>query len=193
MKRGRFLIAGLAAAGIMPLPATAQQSPRQSADKANTGGLSHAVAIDLVARDHYFLLAQHRSHSSHASHASHASHRSSSSGSSSPRVSPPPPPPRPAPTPTPSSRNSRSTPPSSVLPSSPSTAPRQSLVDDPFKATVIRVQQGLRAYGYYRGALDGAVGPETRAALVRFQTDYDLKVTGTVTPEVLDALDISSP
>lgn len=49
---------------------------------------------------------------------------------------------------------------------------------------------GLMAYGYYDGPPDGIVGPKTRDALNRFQTDYGLKVTGTITPEVLDAFRI---
>jgi peptidoglycan hydrolase-like protein with peptidoglycan-binding domain len=46
------------------------------------------------------------------------------------------------------------------------------------------------AYGYYDGDVDCLVGPITRAALRRFQTDFNLKVTGTITPEVLDAFKI---
>lgn len=76
-----------------------------------------------------------------------------------------------------------------MLPSSPAIAPAsQSAV----KSIVMRVQLGLQAYGYYNGAIDGIVGKGTRAALVRFQTDYNLKVTGTITPEVLDAFKISA-
>ncbi|MCD2317224.1 peptidoglycan-binding protein [Sphingomonas sp. IC-11] len=52
------------------------------------------------------------------------------------------------------------------------------------------MQIGLQAQGYYHGALDGVVGKETRAALVKFQTDRGFSVTGTITPEVLDALRI---
>ena len=186
MKKRRFLISGLAAAGIVPFSAASDRAAGQSADNSD-GVPTDSAAIDQFAGDHFFQLAQHRSHSSHGSH---RSHRSSSSSSSVPRATPPAP--RPTPTPTPSSRNSRSTPPSSVLPSSSAISPRQSQSGDAFTTTVRRVQEGLRAFGYYRGAIDGIVGPETRAALVRFQTDYDLSVTGTVTPEVLDALGISS-
>ena len=53
-----------------------------------------------------------------------------------------------------------------------------------------RVQSGLKAYGYYTGGIDGQVGPETRAALLRLQSDFGLKQTGTITPEVLKALSI---
>jgi His-Xaa-Ser repeat protein HxsA len=55
---------------------------------------------------------------------------------------------------------------------------------------VRKVQAGLKAYGYYDGDLDAIVGPKTREALRRFQSDYGLQVTGTITPEVLDAFKI---
>lgn len=104
-----------------------------------------------------------------------------------PSYSPPPPPPPPA------RRNpSDSTAPQSVLPRS-STAPEPlSKRDEKFTEIVKRVQAGLYAYGYYTGTLDGVVGPETRAAITKFQTDHSLSVTGTVTPEVLDALGIQA-
>ena len=99
------------------------------------------------------------------------------------------------PTPTPAPRNERSTPPSSILPSSPAIAP-QTFYSEPsarqIRDIVMRVQLSLKAYGYYDGDIDGTVGPKTRDALKRFQTDYGLKVTGTITPEVLDAFKIST-
>jgi peptidoglycan hydrolase-like protein with peptidoglycan-binding domain len=55
---------------------------------------------------------------------------------------------------------------------------------------VKQVQRGLISYGYYDGTDDGIVGPKTKAALEKFQGDWGLKVTGTITPEVLKALDI---
>ena len=103
-------------------------------------------------------------------------------------------------TPAPSKRNDRSTPPSSILPSSPATAPQpfyssgSSEDSGPSRSqveeVVRKVQIGLMAYGYYDGKLDGMVGPKTRAALTRFQGDFNLNVTGTITPEVLDAFKI---
>ncbi|WP_222926955.1 His-Xaa-Ser repeat protein HxsA [Sphingomonas gilva] len=152
--------------------------------------------VQRFAQDHRFLLAQHRSHSSHASH---SSHRSGSSGRVRAPVYTPParkmPKATPTPSPRPSSRNTRSTPPSSVLPSSPAIAPSRlfsSPSNDAISSVVRRVQLGLQSYGYYHGAIDGVVGKDTRAALVRFQTDFSLKVTGTITPEVLDAFKIAA-
>ena len=54
----------------------------------------------------------------------------------------------------------------------------------------MRVQLALRAYGYYSGAIDGVVGPETKTSLMKMQKDYKIPVTGTITPEVIDALNI---
>lgn len=192
MKAKRFLISSLVLAGILPadqsratLPIPSPSGPDPDDDE----------IVRKFAQDHRFTLAQHRSHSSHASH---SSHRSGSSGRARTPVYTPPAPrtPRTTPAPAPApSRNERSTPPSSILPSSPEiapgsqySAPSQSEVQQ----IVRKVQIALMAYGYYDGTIDGMVGPKTRAALKRFQTDFSLNVTGTVTPQVLDALKIST-
>lgn len=196
MKMRRFMISSLLMAGIAPLPPVHAQG---AGDAPPAGGPDpdDGQWVQRFAQDHGFLLAQHRSHSSHASH---SSHRSGSSGTYRAPVYTPRAPSRPRVTPAPApsssrSRNRRSTPDSSVLPSSPA------ITENPFSAStppstatiesvVRRVQIGLQAQGYYHGAFDGVVGKETRAALVRFQTDKSLSVTGTITPEVLDALRI---
>jgi len=54
------------------------------------------------------------------------------------------------------------------------------------------VQLGLHAFGYYDGAINGEVDPSMKESLRRFQTDYKLKVTGTITPDVLNALKIAA-
>lgn len=200
MKKTRFLISSLLAAGILPLAdAKAQVFDGLSSPPHGPDDDDDAV-IAQFAQNHLFHLAQHRSHSSHASH---SSHRSGTSGRPRAPVYTPPPPrtprvtPRPTPAPSPT-RNERSTPPSSILPSSPATAPQPLFTPretvDPSRAQieeiVRKVQTGLMAYGYYEGPPDGIVGPKTREALIRFQTDYGLKVTGTITPEVLDAFRI---
>lgn len=56
----------------------------------------------------------------------------------------------------------------------------------------MQVQSALTAYGYYNGLIDGTVGPTCKTALMAMQSDYKLKVTGTITPEVLDALNIAA-
>jgi hypothetical protein len=45
---------------------------------------------------------------------------------------------------------------------------------------VVNVQVALRDQGYYAGAVDGAMGPQTRAALAAFQSDNGLAVTSAV-------------
>ena len=60
-----------------------------------------------------------------------------------------------------------------------------------FQAIVMQVQNALHLFGY-SVPIDGTVGDETRAALIQFQNDWDLKPTGTITPKVLDALGIEA-
>lgn len=190
MKKGRFLISTLALAGIVPVPSV----------QAETSGNGRGAAppdpddalVKRFALEHRFLLAQHRSHSSHSSH---SSHRSGSTGRSrAPAYTPPPRRPRATPVPAPApSRNERSTPRQSILPASPETAPRAVSPSSAQISSLVRqVQIALLARGYYRGAIDGVVGRETRAALTRFQTGNGLDVTGTITPETLDALGIAA-
>jgi hypothetical protein len=57
-------------------------------------------------------------------------------------------------------------------------------------ATVSTVQSELAKLGYYNGAIDGALGDETEAALARYQQDRDLSVTGTVDAATLQSLGI---
>jgi Putative peptidoglycan binding domain/Caspase domain len=45
-----------------------------------------------------------------------------------------------------------------------------------------RVQAALRELGYYDGEVDGAFGPETRAAIRRYQHEIGASMTGTLTP-----------
>ncbi|MER9442242.1 peptidoglycan-binding protein [Mesorhizobium sp. M0340] len=61
-----------------------------------------------------------------------------------------------------------------------------------FKEIVLQVQFAMLAFGYYNGELDGKMSPEMRSGLVKMQSDYNLKVTGTITPETLNALRITA-
>lgn len=194
MKGRRFRIPTLALAGF--LVNDAQAAPASTAPSDVDAATKQQPSLfDVFRQDHAFTLAGHRSHSSHSSHrsssgggsghSSHSSHRSSTGGGGAVRPAPLYSPPV--------TRNRDSTPPATVLPSSPATAPKARAVDaEPFKEIVRRVQIGLLTRGYYSGAIDGIVGPETRASLLRFQADYGLTVTGTVTPEVLDAFAIAA-
>ena len=192
MKKRRFLISSLLMAGIAPVrPLDASTAPGLAPSSAGPDPDNDAI-IQRFAQQHRYLLAAHRSHSSHASH---GSHRSGSSGIPRSPVYTPSPSPAPRTSPAPSSRNERSTPRDSVLPSSSATAPNSlysAPTTDQISQVVRRVQLGLKSYGYYNGAIDGVVGKETRASLVRLQTDFGLKVTGTITPEVLDVFKIAA-
>ncbi len=58
-------------------------------------------------------------------------------------------------------------------------------------ATVRAVQLALQKAGYYVGRTDGEFTGDTRAALNKFESDNALPQTGTITPEVLEALGLS--
>jgi Putative peptidoglycan binding domain. len=58
-------------------------------------------------------------------------------------------------------------------------------------AVVSSVQSQLAKLGYYRGAVDGALGDQTEAAIAHYQEDNDLSVTGTVTAATLQSLGLS--
>lgn len=186
MKVWRFLIQSLLAAGFF----VADQRIVKPADNPKNETLADPPMIDVLRLEHQYNLAAHRSHSSHSSHRSgsgggHRSHRSSSS----PAVpyTPPASPPREP------SRNYQSTPPSSVLPKSPSTAPKTLPGNSPKFAEIVKqIQASLFLKGYYTGAIDGVVGPQTRAAISKFQKDSSLSITGTITTEVLNALGIAA-
>jgi His-Xaa-Ser repeat protein HxsA len=181
MRLRRFLIPSLAAAGLLPQPAVAIPTEDFAAPDSAKTTLFQAFKLQ-----HVYLLAGHRSHSSHASH---SSHRSSSGGSvyRAPVYTAPATPATPLYTPP----ASDSTAPATILPSSPDAAlktlPGNS---DKFVEIAKQVQLALYSWGYYSGVIDGVVGPATRTAISTMQADWNLKVTGTITPEVLNALKI---
>lgn len=49
-----------------------------------------------------------------------------------------------------------------------------------FELPSISIQKALKAAGYYNGALDGKIGPETRKAIKAFQADNGLTADGVV-------------
>ena len=53
---------------------------------------------------------------------------------------------------------------------------------------VSQVQAALARKGYYRGAIDGRMGPGTRSALKQYQLNHGMEVTGRVDRSVADAL-----
>lgn len=174
MKKKNFIIGSLAIAGLSATPVIASPTRIESENSIkNSTGLFTVFSAQKEIKT-----ANHRSHQSHSSH---GSHRSSSSGSRS----------YPSAIPTPTPRRSESTTPSSILPRSSFSNQGSLSATEKFVARAKRVQQGLTAYGYYSGEIDGKVGPATKAALSKFQKDFSLTITGTITPEVLDAFGIT--
>jgi len=57
--------------------------------------------------------------------------------------------------------------------------------------TVTAVQTQLSQQGYYGGPVDGLFGPTTRDAVARYQAEQNLTVTGSLTPDTLQALGLS--
>jgi hypothetical protein len=55
-------------------------------------------------------------------------------------------------------------------------------------STVAVAQQKFALLGYYRGEIDGVFGPETRSALMRYQNEHGLRVTGTFDAETVRVL-----
>jgi hypothetical protein len=54
------------------------------------------------------------------------------------------------------------------------------------------VQKALEREGYDPGAIDGVIGPETRAAIAIYQDDHDLSVNGRITEDLLQSLDLAA-
>jgi len=55
-------------------------------------------------------------------------------------------------------------------------------------STIAAAQEQLAGQGYYRGEIDGVFGPETRRAIMRYQNDHGLGVTGRLNLDTLRAL-----
>lgn len=53
---------------------------------------------------------------------------------------------------------------------------------------VAGVQTELQRRGYYSYAIDGKMGPLTRAALMRYQTDHNMNITSGIDPATLNSL-----
>ncbi len=50
------------------------------------------------------------------------------------------------------------------------------------------VQQALAQRGYYRGGIDGQIGPYSRRSIARYQADHGLRPTGLITSSLLRSL-----
>lgn len=60
--------------------------------------------------------------------------------------------------------------------------------DDSYSRTEAEVQRALARRGYYRGPIDGDLGPGSRNAIARYQADHGLRVTGGVNSSLLRSL-----
>jgi Putative peptidoglycan binding domain len=54
-----------------------------------------------------------------------------------------------------------------------------------------QVQEALAQQGYYYGAIDGVLGPDTRDALLRYQADHGLATTAAIDEPTLDSLGLT--
>src|SRR6202043_2523672 len=68
------------------------------------------------------------------------------------------------------------------------TAPPLAYVQPVPPAAVKAVQDHLRMAGAYNGAADGVWGPDSNAALQRFQASHQLQVTGQLNQATVEAL-----
>lgn len=59
------------------------------------------------------------------------------------------------------------------------------------RQVLVNVQVALRRQGYYRGAIDGLIGPMTRSALGRYQSERGLYVTRAIDGPTLAALGLT--
>lgn len=159
----KFMIPSLLAAGFLADTSDAATiTPLVDFANADT------PMIQKLRLNHVYTLVGHSSHSSHASHASHYSHSSSTGGS----------------IPLPRARVQASP--------RPGAQPLLTLPGNSgkFDTIVRQVEVALTVDGYYGGVIDGVFGPALKKSINNFQTIKGLEVTGTITPELLDALNI---
>ena len=61
--------------------------------------------------------------------------------------------------------------------------------DDQSRDSIVgAAQQELAQQGYYRGKIDGVIGPQTHRAITRYQANHGLRPTGVLTPDTVQAL-----
>lgn len=66
--------------------------------------------------------------------------------------------------------------------------PRRLYAAESYSTLLMDVQSALARRGYYRGVIDGDIGPGSRAAIRGFQRDHDLPVTGRIDTPLRRAL-----
>ena len=92
-------------------------------------------------------------------------------------------------------RNLNSTPNSSILPRSPAIVDAKKSIkgrSEDFKVLTQRAQLALYAMGYYSGEVDGLMNNETVSSISKYQSKHNLKVTGSLSDELIAYLDIGA-
>ena len=206
----KFLISSLLAAGFFNIADASSDKNIEIEKTENVDLINNSKGLKSIAeRNVPFTLMAHSSHGSHGSHISHASHSSSShySSSHSSHASH-------------SShyshysygsvegqmqnysyeykdqglgRNLNSTPNESILPRSPAIVDTKKNVkgnSKEFKILTQRAQLALYAMGYYSGDIDGLMNNETVSSITKYQNKHNLKVTGSLSDELIAYLDI---
>ncbi len=75
--------------------------------------------------------------------------------------------------------------------STPQLSSNQNVVTAQTASQIQAVQQRLKELGYYDGPITGNYGPLTRAAVIKFQSDYGLNAEGYIGPQTLAMLGLS--
>lgn len=196
MKSAKYVISGLVAAGLLPLHTGGLHADKGVSKTADDGLISKIKnLVDDITSTQKYTLAQHQSHQSHSSHESHQSHGSHRSSSyNSPRLDWQA---NPAGVVSESTsgngRNVASTPPSTVLPSSPAIARRVKILPGnsaKFRKAVTEAQLALLARGYDVGQLNGELHARLMAAVYRYQSEAGMVPTGRLTGETLASLGV---
>jgi len=180
------------------------KSPEQETDpfaSVKVGALNFNIPQYIAAHSSHSSHSSHRSSSGsssgHSSHSSHSSHRSSSSsGSYTP----------PTPAPAPTYRTSTPATTNSIRQSDPLGRPKTptgtyedksdhslSVIrsnKEELKALIMRVQFQLYHNGYYKGVIDGVMGPMTRKALNDYRISKGMELSNTLDVETLNSLGI---
>ena len=200
----KYLVSSLLAAGFFNIADASSDKNIKIEKFENVDLINNSKGLKSIAeRNVPFTLMAHSSHGSHASHASHSSssHYSSSHSSNSSHYSH-------------YShgsidgqmqnysyeykdqglgRNLNSTPNESILPRSPAIVDTKKNIkgrSEEFRILTQRAQLALYAMGYYSGEVDGLMNNETVSSISKYQNKHNLKVTGSLSDELIAYLDI---
>lgn len=199
----KFLVSSLLAAGFFNIADASSDKNIKIEKLENVDLINNSKGLKSIAEKNVpFTLMAHSSHSSHSSsshysssHSSHASHSSHYSHYSHGSIE--------------GQmknysyaykdqglgRNLNSTPNSSILPRSPAIVDSKKSIkgrSEDFKVLTQRAQLALYAMGYYSGEVDGLMNNETVSSISKYQSKHNLKVTGSLSDELIAYLDIGA-